>query len=52
MLLFDRRGHRARLTSAGEELLNHGRHLLQAAEALEQRVRRTAAGWEAENSTA
>jgi DNA-binding transcriptional LysR family regulator len=48
VLLFDRRGHRARLTSAGEELLNHGRHLLQAAEALEQRVRRTAAGWEAE----
>jgi DNA-binding transcriptional LysR family regulator len=48
VLLFDRRGHRARLTSAGEELLTQGRHLLQAAEALEQRVRRTAAGWEAE----
>jgi len=48
VLLFDRRGHRARLTSAGEELLSQGRHLLQAAEALEQRVKRTAAGWEAE----
>lgn len=48
VLLFDRRGHRARLTSAGEELLTQGRHLLQAAEALEQRVKRTAAGWEAE----
>ena len=48
VLLFDRRGHRAQLTSAGEELLAQGRHLLQAAEALEQRVKRTAAGWEAE----
>ena len=48
VLLFDRRGHRAQLTSAGEELLSQGRHLLQAAEALEQRVKRTAAGWEAE----
>ena len=48
VLLFDRRGHRAQLTAAGEELLAQGRHLLQAAAALEQRVKRTAAGWEAE----
>ncbi len=48
VLLFDRGGHRAKLTSAGEELLSQGRNLLQAAEALERRVRRTAAGWEAE----
>ena len=48
VLLFDRRGHRARLTDAGMELLTEGRHLLRAAEALEQRVKRTATGWEVE----
>ena len=31
VLLFDRRGHRAKLTPAGRELLNEGRHLLRAA---------------------
>jgi len=48
VLLFDRSGHRAKLTSAGQELLTEGRHLLRAAEELEQRVKRTASGWEAE----
>ena len=48
VLLFDRRGHRAKLTDAGFELLTEGRHLLRAAEALEQRVKRTATGWEVE----
>lgn len=48
VLLFDRRGHRARLTDAGMELLTEGRHLLRAAAALEQRVKRTARGWEVE----
>jgi DNA-binding transcriptional LysR family regulator len=48
VLLFDRRGHRARLTEAGIELLTEGRHLLQAAQELEQRVKRTATGWEVE----
>jgi DNA-binding transcriptional LysR family regulator len=48
VLLFDRRGHRARLTSAGEELLTQGRHLLRAADELEQRVKRAATGWETE----
>ena len=48
VLLFDRRGHRAKLTDAGLELLTEGRHLLRAAEALEQRVKRTATGWEVE----
>ena len=48
VLLFDRRGHRARLTDAGMELLTEGRHLLRAAEELEQRVKRTATGWEVE----
>ena len=48
VLLFDRSGHRAKLTTAGQELLNEGRHLLRAAEELEQRVKRTATGWEVE----
>jgi DNA-binding transcriptional LysR family regulator len=48
VLLFDRRGHRAKLTPAGLELLTEGRHLLRAAEELEQRVKRTATGWEVE----
>ena len=48
VLLLDRRGHKARLTEAGEELLLQGRHLLQAAQQLENQVRRTAKGWEAE----
>src|SRR3569832_722013 len=48
VLLFDRRGHRAKLTPAGQELLTEGRNLLRAADELEQRVKRTATGWEAE----
>ncbi|KAF3999954.1 LysR family transcriptional regulator [Glaciimonas immobilis] len=48
VLLFDRTGHRARLTGAGLELLTEGRHLLQAAQELERRVKRTATGWEVE----
>ena len=48
VLLFDRRGHRAKLTAAGRELLNEGRHLLRAAGELEARVKRVATGWEAE----
>jgi DNA-binding transcriptional LysR family regulator len=48
VLLFDRRGHRAKLTAAGLELLQEGRHLLRAADELEQRVKRTASGWEVE----
>lgn len=48
VLLFDRRGHRAKLTAAGQELLTEGRHLLRAADELEQRVKRTATGWEVE----
>jgi DNA-binding transcriptional LysR family regulator len=46
--LFDRSGHRARLTAAGEELLKEGRHLLRAAVDLECRVQRAAKGWETE----
>lgn len=48
VLLFDRRGHRAKLTPAGLELLSEGRHLLLAADELERRVKRTASGWEVE----
>ncbi len=47
-LLFDRRGHRAKLTPAGRELLNEGRHILRATGELESRVKRVATGWEAE----
>jgi DNA-binding transcriptional LysR family regulator len=46
--LFDRSGHRARLTRAGEELLREGRHLLRAASDIECRVQRIAKGWETE----
>lgn len=46
--LFDRSGHRATLTPAGQELLREGRNLLRAADALEARVKRVATGWESE----
>ncbi len=46
VLLFDRRGYRARLTPAGDELLREGRHLLAAADDLARRVQRVASGWE------
>ena len=46
--LFDRSGHRARLTDAGEALLRDGRHLLRAATDLENRVKHVATGWETE----
>lgn len=48
VLLFDRRGYRARLTPAGEELLREGRQLLAAAADLRRRVQRVARGWERE----
>ena len=48
VLLFDRRGYRARLSPAGEELLREGRQLLAAAEDLRRRVQRVARGWERE----
>jgi DNA-binding transcriptional LysR family regulator len=48
VLLFDRRGYRARLTPAGEELLHEGRQLLAAAEEVRRRVQRIAKGWERE----
>ncbi len=48
VLLFDRRGHRARLTAAGRELLSEGRHILRATGELEAHVKRVATGWEAQ----
>jgi len=46
--LFERRGKKSQLTAAGRSLLDDGRKLLQAAEAMENRARRIATGWEAE----
>jgi DNA-binding transcriptional LysR family regulator len=48
VLLFDRRSRQARLTAAGEELLNEGRRLLAEMDAVAQRVRRVSTGWETE----
>jgi len=44
--LFDRRGHRAVLTQAGMHILENGRLLLQAANQLEDDVKRIDSGWE------
>jgi DNA-binding transcriptional LysR family regulator len=46
--VFDRTGHRAVLTKAGQELLSQGRELLRAAADLECRVQQVARGWESE----
>ena len=46
--LFDRSGHRARLTEVGRLLLDDGRRLLEAADQLERRVKHVATGWEPE----
>src|SRR6187397_622732 len=48
VLLFDRSSRHARLTPAGEELLNEGRRLLAEVEAVANRVKRVAGGWETE----
>ncbi|CAJ49537.1 LysR family transcriptional regulator [Bordetella avium] len=47
-LLFDRSGHRAQLTPAGQMLLRDGRHLLHSLDDLACRVKRIATGWEVE----
>ncbi len=46
VLLFDRSSRRAQLTPAGEELLRSGQHLLDELDAVAQRVKRVATGWE------
>ena len=46
VLLFDRSSRQAQLTAAGTELLGEGRRLLQEMDAVANRVRRVASGWE------
>jgi DNA-binding transcriptional LysR family regulator len=46
VLLFDRSSRQAQLTAAGTELLIEGRRLLQEMDAVANRVRRVASGWE------
>jgi DNA-binding transcriptional LysR family regulator len=46
VLLFDRSSRQAKLTAAGEELLSEGRRLLEAMDAVANRVKRVATGWE------
>ena len=50
VLLFDRSSRQAQLTAAGAELLHEGRRLLQEMDAVANRVRRVANGWEAQLS--
>ena len=52
VLLFDRRSRQAQFTAAGEELLNEGRRLLAEMDAVANRVRRVATGWETQLSVA
>jgi len=46
VLLFDRSSRRARLTDAGQELLREGNRLLIELDAVANRVKRVATGWE------
>ncbi|HEX4916366.1 MAG TPA: LysR substrate-binding domain-containing protein [Limnobacter sp.] len=48
VLIYDRSGHKAKLTPAGKALLDEGRKLLENAEGLKKRVKAVANGWEAE----
>ena len=52
VLLFDRSSRQARLTAAGEELLHEGRRLLLEIDAVANRVKRIATGWETELTVA
>src|SRR5690242_8887604 len=46
VLLFDRSSRQARLTAAGSELLREGERLLKDIDAIANRVKRVATGWE------
>lgn len=46
VLLFDRRARQAKLTESGAELLREGQRLLQEIDAIANRVKRVATGWE------
>jgi DNA-binding transcriptional LysR family regulator len=48
VLLFDRSAKQARITRAGEELLQGGERVLQELDAVAKRVQRVATGWEAQ----
>jgi DNA-binding transcriptional LysR family regulator len=50
VLLFDRSSRQAQLTAAGSELLHEGRRLLHEMDAVANRVRRVACGWETQLS--
>lgn len=52
VLLFDRSSRQARLTAAGNELLCAGQQLLQDIDAIANRVKRVATGWESEFTVA
>lgn len=48
VLLYDRSSRQARLTAAGAELLREGQRLLSEIDAVANRVRRVATGWESQ----
>ncbi len=48
VLLFDRRSRQAKLTAAGRELLREGERLLIDIDAIANRVKRVATGWESQ----
>ncbi|NJM32678.1 MAG: LysR family transcriptional regulator [Limnobacter sp.] len=48
VLVYDRSGHKARLTPAGRVLLEEGRRLLLDSERIQQKVKAVASGWEPE----
>ena len=48
VLLFDRSSRQARLTEAGAELLREGSRLLEEIDAVANRVKRVATGWESQ----
>jgi len=48
VLIYDRSGHKAKLTPAGKALLEEGRKLLESTDALTKRVKAVASGWETE----
>src|SRR6478672_6891916 len=48
VLLFDRSSRQARLTDAGSELLREGARLLLEIDAVANRVKRVARGWESQ----
>lgn len=52
VLLFDRSSRQAKLTAAGNELLCAGQQLLQEIDAVANRVKRVATGWEAQFTVA